>query len=285
MTQRAFHPRDGALLDLEALQALAEVPHHLLDALLTVHAPGASGLILEGLELSGDWTASGPPGSVRPDGAAPGFYVSPGSAIVTDATGVRRLVRLTERSLVPWPTAAGVAVRGVLSIGVQVNLASGPGGLSVAREEVEPALRVERLEVFDRPDRLPLAVATGNGLDWATDLRRILPPEHPVLQKLVRDIEGIERAVWEAEPEGAVWEKSVIGRSWVRYQTIASAALQAGRMVLDTQAMSTLGRVRTLASLRRKLEETVPSAANRVVQLCGPSDLPGPWRRVLPTGK
>ncbi|HNC99354.1 MAG TPA: hypothetical protein PKW90_24685, partial [Myxococcota bacterium] len=82
-----------------------------------------------------------------------------------------------------------------------------------------------------------------------------------------------------------VWEKSVIGRSWVRYQTIASAALQAGRMVLDTQAMSTLGRVRTLASLRRKLEETVPSAANRVVQLCGPSDLPGPWRRVLPTGK
>lgn len=282
MTQRAFHPRDGALLDLASLQAIAEEPNRALDALVSIHSQGTSGLILEGLEVSGDFTAAGPPGTLRLDPGNPGISLSAGLAIVTDSRGLRRVVRLEERVVVPWPTSAGVAVKGVLSLGVEVEPEAGAGGLSVARDLVRPVLRFEKLDQFDRADRLPIAVAVGNGLDWATDLRRILPPEHPVVLKLVKDIEAIERVVWEAEPEGSVWDKSVLGRSWVRYQTIASAALQAGRMALETQPLSSLGRARVLASLRRKMEETVPSAGNRLVQLVGPADVPGPYRKVLP---
>ena len=73
---------------------------------------------------------------------------------------------------------------------------------------------------------LPLARASGNSQDWTTDLARILQPEHPAIRQLLKRFERLEETVWNAEPEGAVWDRQVFGRSWVRYQTVASAAIQ-----------------------------------------------------------
>ena len=62
-----FHPIEGALLDLESLQAIAINTDLHLAAWLGVAWPDAKGLVLEGLELEGEWSPAGPPGSKRPD--------------------------------------------------------------------------------------------------------------------------------------------------------------------------------------------------------------------------
>ena len=60
---------------------------------------------------------------------------------------------------------------------------------------------------------LPIAVATGNAQDWATDHSRIMQPEHPVLKLMIKRFEKLERTVWQAEPEGGVWDREVIGKT------------------------------------------------------------------------
>ena len=41
------------------------------------------------------------------------------------------------------------------------------------------------LQLKDRPFYLPIAVATGNGQDWATDFSRMMQPEHPVIRLMI----------------------------------------------------------------------------------------------------
>ncbi len=60
LTFSVFHPRDGAVLDLQSLEAIAELPSSLLSAALTARVPQATGLVLEGLELKGTASPGGP---------------------------------------------------------------------------------------------------------------------------------------------------------------------------------------------------------------------------------
>ena len=283
-TTSVFQPRDGALLDLESLHALAAVPDRLIGAWMRSLGPDAGSLVIEGLEPAGDAAPGGPPGAVRPDPAAPGVRISPGTAIVCDRAGRSQVLRLESELFTPWPNASGAGVRGALALATRVEPESLEGGLVVARDGLSVELGFVRPDQVDQPHLLPLAIAVGNGRDWATDLRRLWQPEHPAVRLLLKRLEHIEQLIWRAEPEGAVWDRQVMGRNWVRYQTVAASALAAARMALEVSALTTRERVRLMGALRRQLSGSVERAATELVQLIGTAEGAGPYRAVLDEG-
>src|SRR5688572_2196639 len=99
-----FRPVEGAALDLASLESVADQHDSMLGAWMEYAAPGASGLVLDGLELEGDWSAVGPPGTVRPDSKSEGATISAGRAILTGRDGRRFLINVTEPLFTRWPT-------------------------------------------------------------------------------------------------------------------------------------------------------------------------------------
>ena len=279
-----FRPRDGALLDLETLDALAASPDRILSAYLNVSWPGASCLVLDGLELKGEWSSAGPPGTVRPDSEAPGITVSAGTAIVTDVTGNRYLVHVEEELRAEWPTKSGSSVRGVLVLIPRVEPAKLNGDVAVARETIQLEVGFVKPEQAAQSYLVPLAQSLGNGRDWTTDIQRVWQPEHDAIRILMKRFEELEQLVWKAEPEGAVWERQMLGRNWVRYQTVAASSLQAARMFLETRPSSTLDRVRILKALKHQLKNSVERAATELMQMVGPPEGAGPYVAILEEG-
>lgn len=280
LTRDLFSPRDGAVLDLASLAVVAAAPSEVLQATLAVRWPGAHGLVLHGLELHGTPSPTGPPGTVRPDANSKVATVSPGRAILSDRVGRQHVLEVTEPLHVPWPDSSGPRVRGVLALHTDRSEASMDGGLAVARETLRVQVGFVKPSSTFQPNVLPLAAATGNGQDWAGDVQRILQPEHDTVRTLLKRFERLEQSVWKAEPEGAVWDRQTLGRSWVRYQTVAASAVQAARMQLATQATTTLERVRVLRELRLQLERSVERTATELLQLIGPMEGAGPYQAV-----
>lgn len=277
-----FSPRDGALLDLDSLVALADAPDRAVALALDAWEPDSPGLVLEGLELEGDLAATGPPGTVRPDGAATAARVGPGRALVRDAEGRVHMLTVPHPLAVPWPTRSGAGVRGILVLTPELGEGAGLDGFSVARAQVGARLGFVRPERLGMPGVLPLALAVGNGRDWATDLHRRWRPDCAAMALLEKRLTRLDTAIWTAEPEGAVWERQTLGRNWVRYQTVAAAALQAALMTLRARPSTTGDRVRVLRALLGELRRTVERAATELLQIVGPSELPGPYSAVDP---
>lgn len=287
-----FRPREDAPLDLESLLAVAETPERLLSGWLAQRWPGADGLVLSGLELQGlsgpklesEPRFSGPPGCVRPEARSTEAVLSPGSALLTTRDGRRALLRVDAPIRVPWPTAAGPAAHQVLVLSTRLEpgrLSDEPGGaLRTARAALVPVLGFVSHDQAHQSHLLPLASATGNMLDWATDLQRVWQPDHPSLRVLARRLELLERTIWRSEPEGTAWDRQALGRSWPRYQTTASAALQAARLDLRSRVTTTLDRVRLLDGLYERLHMTVERAASGLLQIVGPPESAGPYRAV-----
>jgi hypothetical protein len=280
--QDVFHPVEGAVLDLESLKAVSGAFERLQAANLSVQWPGVSGLVLEGLEIVGDWAHDGPPGTKRPEPSSKSVAVSPGRALVTGRNGRPYLIHLEQELKAKWPTSAGSAVEAVLVLVPKVEAESLEGDVLVARERISTLLGFVKPAQAEQPFLLPLAAALGNGRDWATDLRRIWQPEHEAVQILLKKFEKLEHAVWTAEPEGAVWDRQVLGRNWVRYQTVAASALQSARMLILAQSMTTLDRVRLLDGLYQQLERSVERAANELLQVLGPKEYEGPYSVIGP---
>ncbi len=271
-----FRPAEGAILDLESLQAIATGENRLMSTFLDWAWPSSSGLVLSGLELDGEWTSGGPPGTVRPDSRADTAVVSPGQAIVTSRSGRRYLLSVDKALEVKWPTAAGSAVRGVLALVPQVDAPS-KSKANVAREVVSARLGFVKPDRMDDPHLLPLAISLGNGKDWITDLRRVWPPDHTAIQNLLKQFEQLEQTIWRAEPEGSVWDRQVLGRNWVRYQTVAAAALQSARMNIQMRPSTTLERIRLLTALYDQLNRSVERAANELLQFAGATEEASPY--------
>lgn len=275
-----FDPRDGALLDLESLGVIARTPDALLSASLLARWPGCTGLVIDGFELLGTPSPTGPPGTVRPDTNSTHAVLSPGTAVLTDRAGAKTVVQLPTETSIPWPDATGPRVRGVLALVASRSEPATEHGLAVARDVLVLQLGFVKPQLATQPNILPVAAATGNGQDWATDIRRILHPEHDAIRTLLKRFERLEQSVWKAEPEGAVWDRQILGRSWVRYQTVAASALQAARMQLATQGTTTQERVRVLTELRSQLERSVERTATELLQLVGAGEGNDPYAGV-----
>ncbi len=278
-----FVPSEGAILDQVSLQAIADVPNSILGAYLDGVVPGQHNLILQGLDIAGDWAAGGPPGTKRPDSQSIGLRISPGRAIVTDKEGERFLLEIKEEVRIPWPTKAGASVHAALVMVIERTSCSIGSGLKVARETIAPKFGFVDIQLRNRPFYLPIAVATGNGQDWATDFSRMLSPEHPIIALMIKRFEKLERTVWQAEPEGGVWDREVLGKNWFRYQTVGAAALQATRALLMTYPSTTQDRVNLLKTLREQLDNSVEQASTELLQLIGSKDGAGPYASVLPS--
>ena len=277
-----FQPVEGAVLDLASLQAISGGLERLVETYLSVAWPDASGLVLEGLEVVGDWASDGPPGTKRPEPSAKTVAVSPGRAVVTGRNGRQYLISLEQELKAKWPTSAGSAVEGVLVLVPKVEAESLKGDVLVSRERVSTLLGFVKREQAKQPFLLPLAGAIGNGRDWATDLQRVWQPEHDAIAILLKKFEKLEHSVWTAEPEGSVWDRQVLGRNWVRYQTVAASAIQAGRLMLQCRATTTLDRVRLLDALYKQLERSVERAANELLQVLGPPEYKSPYSVIGP---
>jgi hypothetical protein len=276
-----FRPRDGAVLDLASLGALADATDHLLGAFLSVAAPGHPALVLDGLDIDGPLSPQGPPGTRALDLDSDGVTVSAGRAVLSAADGRRYLVEVPRPVRAAWPTPARARGGGTLVGQLRVQPGATPGGLAVARESVRFDIGFLRPGVVPAAHHVPLAVAIGNGRDWATDLARVWQPEHEAVQAVAVRLDEVDRLIWRAEPEGAVWNRQVLGRNWVRYQTVASSALQAARLALKTRPSSTLDRVRLFEALHLQLRDSVERAATELLQLFSPIEAAGPYRRVL----
>jgi len=275
-----FRPLEGAVLDLESLQAVAQSTDQILDSWLNSVWPGGTGLILDGLEVHGEWSASGPPGTVRPDSRSEGVVVTPGTALLTARNGRRYLFKLDQELKTKWPNQSGPAVQGSLVLVPKVEAASVGGKVKAARERVTAVLGFVRPDQVDAPFLLPLASAIGNGRDWETDVNRLWQPEHTALRSLLKRFESIERTVWRAEPEGSVWDRQVLGRNWVRYQTVAASSIQAAKMQLQGKSTTTLDRIRILNALFEALYASVERAANELLQAIGAAEGSGPYTKV-----
>ena len=177
---------------------------------------------------------------------------------------------------VAWPETSG------LVLVPKVEAQSIEGDVLTARERVSSLLGFAKPEQAAQPFVLPLACSIGNGRDWATDLRRVWQPEHEAIKIVLKKFEKLEHVVWTAEPEGGVWDRQVLGRNWVRYQTIAASALQSARLMLTSRASTTLDRVRLFDALYRQLERSVERAANELLQILGPADGAGPYGDIGP---
>ena len=183
---------------------------------------------------------------------------------------------------IPWPNRSGPAVQAALVLVPEVSSVEISGGITVAREQVRARIGFVDKELMHRSYYLPLASSVGNGQDWATDHCRIYRPSHEVVNILIKRFERLERTVWQAEPEGGVWDREVLGKNWVRYQTVGAAALQSARSLLMTYPTTTMDRVNLLKTLRTQLESSVEQAANELLQLIGSRDGAGPYVKVLP---
>ncbi len=288
-SQTIFQPVEGAIVDLRSLQAIAAISDHLLSAWLELawpaidDKPAATGLVLSGLEMDCDWANAGPPGTRRPNSRSESVVITPGKALITSRDGSRYLLSIDEPLAVPWPsTSQRSAVQGVLVLEPLVHAAASDN-VVFARKEIGARFGFVRsgpAALVEHPYLLPLASSVGNGRDWATDLRRIWQPEHEAIRILLKRFEGLERTVWRAEPEGSVWDRQVLGRNWVRYQTVAASAIQATRIALGGRATTTLDRVRMLNGLFEQLHGSVERAATELLQLIGPAEGAGPYRDV-----
>jgi hypothetical protein len=275
-----FRPVEGAVLDLESLQAVSDSTERILESILTVSFPGASSVVLEGLEMRGELSTQGPPGTVRPDSKSENVVITPGTAILTGRNGRRYLFRVDEEMSAPWPTSAGPGVSGALVLMPKVETSSVGGNVRAARERVTAVLGFVKPEQADATFLLKLAESIGNGRDWATDHARVWQPDHAAIRTIIKRFESLERTVWRAEPEGSVWDRQVLGRNWVWYQTVGASALQAAKMSLQSRATSTLDRVRILNALFESLHSSVERAATDLLTAVGAGDGGGPYRKV-----
>jgi hypothetical protein len=200
-------------------------------------------------------------------------------ALVRTEDGRHLPIELRQPTRIPWPTSAGPAVRGVLVLVSRPQAPAG-SGLKVARQQVSVEVGFVKPDQAELPWLLPLAQPVGNGRDWIQDIARVIPPEHPAIELLLRRFDQLDQTIWKAEPEGSVWDRQVLGRNWVRYQTVAASALQSARMMLRTQSFTTRERIRLLGALFDQLNGSVQRAANELLQGIGRPEAAGPYAEV-----
>jgi hypothetical protein len=305
-----FHPRNGSRLDLESLQAIADVPGRVWHAFRSLFpdsvgtTPSGGAFVLSGLAIRGNPSQHGPPGSVEVQGVEE-LMLQPGTALlpIPTAPGRAALVQIHEALPVRLPARLGsldddAAVARTVVVRLQLESAgsseSAPrapgerqGAWEAARQDYRPVLSTDlftadELEHFlARPAHergLVVAARVPRRRRWMTDISALFRPEDRRTRSIIQALEVIERRIWMAVPHGLRWHQGVLGSDWLRYQTAASAALQAAVMTLETRVLSTGERVRLLTSLQRRVGARVEEAADRIEALFGPNHPFNPYR-------
>ncbi len=282
--QRLFRPADGAVLDLESLQAIPAALEGVLDVWLWSVAGGKSpGLVLEGLEVQGTPASDqeGPPGAVNiPDEAR--ITLSPGRALLREAVGSRPcVVEITRPMHCPVAPSARGGERVLLLTVRQADIPVRPGAqVRAASVQLEPAVAVVTSD--RRGAGLPLAVSAGTGRTWCTDLHRLWGPDHLELRRILGALDELvgptlKGSIWELRVQASTALGTADNVNVQRNQIVAVAAVQATRAALGARPTTTEERTRQLALLLDQLRRVNPDGAEALRRRFVQSDLAEPY--------
>lgn len=282
--QRLFRPADGAVLDLESLQAIPTALESALDAWLrALSGEQSPGLVLEGLELQGAPASDqeGPPGAVNvPDDAR--LTLTPGRAVLREGQGGRPcLVEIPRPLSCPVAPSARGGERVLLLTVRQTDVPVRPGAqVRAASVQIEPGVAVVTGD--RRGAGLPLAVSAGTGRTWCTDLHRLWSPDHLELRRIFGALDELvgptlKGSIWEQRVQASAALGTADNINVQRNQFVAVAAVQATRAALAARPTTTDERTRQLALLLDQLRRVNPDSAEALRRRFVQSDLAEPY--------
>ena len=262
----AFVPKNGAPIDVQSIQAVADIPQTLLDAYLHLRwGIEHRGVVLLGLEPNGKRPKkNGPPGVMQ--FSISNFVLSSGVAIVPiDNRPV--LVRYEDSQVLqleePEKSLQKRAI--VLKLSMQSQSQSGK---SLAHIKVSPMVLVVNQDAVDDANMTVLANELAPNI-WSTDVCRMVNKEHPLVDTLMSLFDTLEDKIWEADMHGQPWQVQRLGREWKTYQSKASVSVTAARMALSMKPTVTSERVRVLTNLHWQLQRSVEQAAQALSNWVG----------------
>lgn len=262
----AFVPKNGAPLDMTSLDAISEMPNHLLSSYLGLRLGSDSyGLVLSGLEPNGKRSKkSGPPGVMQ--FSITNCILSKGVAIVP--TEGRFVVVNVEESQVlqlEEPEKSQEKRSLILKVTKKQTMRDGK---TMAHQTLTPLVMVVNQSAVDHSNMTILANELAPNI-WSTDVSRLANIDHPIIETLIGLLDKLEDKVWESDMHGQPWQVQRLGREWKTYQSKASVAITAARMTLSMKPTATQERVRVLTNLHWQLQRSVEQAAQSLANWVG----------------
>ena len=247
----AFVPKNGAPIDVQSIQAIADIPQTLLESYLKLRwGEEHRGVVLSGLEPNGKRPKkNGPPGVMQ--FSISNFVLSSGVAIVPmDNHPV--LVRCEDPQVLQLeePEKSQHKRSIVLKLSVQ---SQNQAGKPLAHVKVSPMVLVINQDALDEANMTVLANELAPNI-WSTDVCRMVNKEHPLVNTLMGLFDTLEDKIWEADMHGQPWQVQRLGREWKTYQSKASVCVTAARMALSMKPTVTRERVRVLTNLHWQLQ-------------------------------
>ena len=270
-----FHVKDGSLIDIGGLQAIADTSDRVLQGVMHETFDRVGNFVLFGLEPNGQRPKRkgkvgvikriGPPGIML--FPAEEFSVSPGAAVIFDDRGKRHVVYVNDPLFYTLPESSPPATElRTLVLVLDIEPASDEDGEPLAYEVIRPTLRLIPTSEADKPHYLHLAAELPSPKDsvkqvWSTDICRLWVPSHPAIQLTLKLFDDLEEQIWRSDRHGDPWNKGQLGREWQTYQTKATLAISAARYTLSGKPTTTIDRARLLQNLRWQLLRSVENAA------------------------
>lgn len=262
----AFVPKNGAPIDVQSIQAIADIPQTLLESYLMLRwGEEHRGVILSGLEPNGKRPKkNGPPGVMQ--FSISNFVLSSGVAIVPiDNTPV--LVRCEDSQVLQLEEPEKSQHKRAIVIKLSVQNPS-QSGKNLAHIKVSPMVLVVNQDAVDEANMTVLANELAPNI-WSTDVCRMVNKDHPLVDTMMSLFDTLEDKIWEADMHGQPWQVQRLGREWKTYQSKASVCVTAARMALSMKPTVTSERVRVLTNLHWQLQRSVEQAAQTLSNWVG----------------
>lgn len=261
-----FTPKNGAPIDLETLNGIADTQTLLLDSnLALIYGETPRGLVLSGLEPNGRRPKkNGPPGVMQ--FSLLNFSLSPGTAIVGSSKGWQ-VVQFEESQLLQFeePERSSSLRSIVIAFSEQDGTRNGD---RTANKVLIPLINVVNKDEVD-PSQMTIVANELAPNIWSTDVERVASGNHPVLESMMNLFNQLEDVIWESDRHGQPWQVQRLGREWKTYQSKASVAVTAARFTLSSHPSTTEDRVRCLTNLHWQLQRSVEQAAQALAKWTG----------------
>lgn len=261
--KNVFVPKNGAPIDLVALESIASIPNRLLLTQLGIVLNESNkGLILEGIEPNGKRPKkNGPPGVMQ--FSLNNFTLSPGVAVVGSKVGWQ-VIRLEEPELFQLEESEKSASKRSLVL----TLNSKSGKKKKAYTRLTPQVIVVNQDSVDSSKMTVIANELAPNI-WATDVSRMANSVHPIIQSIMDLMDTLEDVIWESDRHGQPWMAQTLGREWKTYQTKAAVAVTAARFALSGRVSTTQERVRCLRNLHWQLQRSVEKSGQALSKWSG----------------
>ncbi len=262
----AFVPKNGAVIDAESMNAVADIPGSILKSYLHLRwGEGIKGCIVEGVEPNGKRPKnSGPPGVMQ--FSLSNFVLSEGVAVVP-VDGKPVVVRFVQPQVLQLEEPEKSQHKRALVLTHTVSVGKSAGSV-LAHTNVLPMVTVVNQDTVDADNMTVIANELAPNI-WSTDVVRMVGLNHPMSQTIMTLLNKLEDVTWESDRHGQPWQVQRLGREWKTYQSKASVAITGARMALSMKPTVTAERVRILTNLHWQLQRSVEQAAQTLANWVG----------------